>query len=104
MKQTGIFKKLFLLAILVTSTLSVSAATKNEDLAALAKDGSKAEIEKAISKKPTLTEITFGSNKETFLMLALKNDRDISIINTLLKRGSLINSKAKDKRTPVMYA
>lgn len=104
MKQTGIFKKLFLLAILAISILSVSAATKNEDLAALAKDGSKAEIEKAISKKPTLTEITFGSNKETFLMLALKNDRDISIINTLLKRGSLINSKAKDKRTPVMYA
>ena len=104
MKQTGIFKKLFLLAILATSILSVSAASKNDDLEALAKNGSKTEIEKAISKKPTLTETTFGSNKETLLMLALKNDRDISIINTLLKKGALLNVKAKDKRTPIMYA
>ncbi|MCR5317435.1 MAG: ankyrin repeat domain-containing protein [Treponema sp.] len=104
MKQTGKFKKLFLLAVLAASFISVFAASKNDDLAALAKDGSKAEIEKAIAKTPTLPEMTFGSNKETFIMLALKNDRDISIIKTLLKKGAMLNTKAKDKRTPIMYA
>jgi len=104
MKQTGKFKKLFLLAVLVASFISVFAASKSDDLAALAKDGSKAEIEKAIARTPTLPEMTFGSNKETFIMLALKNDRDISIIKTLLKKGAMLNTKAKDKRTPIMYA
>jgi len=104
MKHTGTFKKLVLMALLATSLFSVYAASKNDAFIALAKDGSKSEIEKAISKKPSLTEITFGSNKETFLMLALKNNRDISIISLLLKKGALVNSKAKDKRTPVMFA
>lgn len=37
-------------------------------------------------------------------MIALKNDRDISVINVLLKVGCDIDAKSKDKRTPLMYA
>ncbi len=83
--------------------------TKNQkisttDFYALAKKGTAEQIEKAFQLRPILKNLTFGENKETFLMLALRYDRDIDVINVLLKAQCNINAKASDGRTPLMYA
>ncbi len=99
-------KKIFLLLTLsltLFATLPIFAkdTTDYNDLAA---NGTEAEFKKAFSRNPRLNTQTFGSNKETFLMLALQYNRELYIIDFLISMECDVAAKAKDKRTPLMYA
>jgi hypothetical protein len=86
--------------ILVSSLLFAKEAT---DYIQLAESGTASEIETVLKQTSGLVNQTFGTNKETMLMIALKNDRPIDVIDILIKYGCKLDAKAKDKRTPVMF-
>lgn len=92
-----------LVCVLIAFQLNVYAA-KNPDYVNLVQTGTFEEIEKAVSGTSYLTEMTFGENKETLLMIALGSNRDWEIVNMLVEHGSKIAARAKDKRTPIMFA
>src|SRR5574344_789796 len=104
MKTSGFFKKtsiiLFNMLILVSSLLFAKETT---DYIQLAESGTASEIETVLKQTSGLVNQTFGTNKETMLMIALKNDRSIDVIDILIKYGCKLDAKAKDKRTPVMF-
>lgn len=80
------------------------AAQDTIDYYRLAQEGTATEIRTAFKNRPTLKDQVFGSNRETFLMLALKADRDLDIINILLKAECSATARSHDGRTPIMYA
>ena len=86
--------------ILVSSLLFAKETT---DYIQLAESGTASEIETVLKQTSGLVNQTFGTNKETMLMIALKNDRPIDVIDILIKYGCKLDAKAKDKRTPVMF-
>lgn len=96
-------KKTVLILALFSVAYVLFAAEKN-DYMQLAATGSEKEIEKELSYNSRLATQVFGSNRETFLMLALSSDRPVKIIKLCLMAGSNPTAKAKDGRTPVMYA
>src|SRR5574344_1034829 len=103
MKTSGFFKKtssrLFNLLILVSSLLFAKETT---DYIQRAESGTASEIETVLKQTSGLVNQTFGTNKETMLMIALKNDRSIDVIDILIKYGCKLDAKGKAERTPVM--
>lgn len=89
---------------LILSSSQVIFAKEAKDYTHLAESGTAQEIEDALKSTSGLQNQTFGTNKETLLMIALKNNRDLDIINLFIKYGSKVKAKAKDKRTPIMFA
>ena len=89
---------------LILSSSQVIFAKTAKDYTHLAESGTAQEIEDALKSTSGLQNQAFGTNKETLLMIALKNNRDLDIINLFIKYGSKVKSKAKDKRTPIMFA
>jgi len=102
MEKFGIKKTVLILALF--SVAYVLFAAEKTDYMQLAATGSEKEIEKELSYNSRLATQVFGSNRETFLMLALSSDRPVKIIKLCLMAGSNPTAKAKDGRTPVMYA
>ena len=100
MKTRVLFAKF---ALLFCSLLPLM-AKEAVDYYELAKTGTQEEIYKEFMSNSTLKSQVFGSNRETFLMLALQADRPYDVINVILKAECSPTAKAKDKRTPVMYA
>lgn len=99
MKKKFLF--VFLLAALIPAAMY---AKDNVDYELLAKQGTEAEIRQAFKENRNLSTQVFGTSRETFLMLALKNDRDIDIINLCLEKESNPSAKTKEGKTPLMYA
>ena len=97
------FRALCIQLVLVFCALPLM-AKESVDYYELAKTGTQQQIDAALMSNANLNSQVFGSNRETFLMLALQADRPYDIINTILKADSSPTVKAKDKRTPVMYA
>lgn len=62
------------------------------------------EIQRLFNNNSSLKKQTFGENKETFLMLALKNNRSQDVISACILAGSNVMAKTKDKKTPIMIA
>ena len=81
MKKKFLF--VFLLAALIPAAMY---AKDNVDYELLAKQGTEAEIRQAFKENRNLSTQVFGTSRETFLMLALKNDRDIDIIRLCLEK------------------
>jgi ankyrin repeat protein len=105
MKTAHFFKKIIFILLCLTIAISTSAFAKSEnDYIQLAESASASEIQAEFNRSPDLRNQTFGTNNETMLMIALKNDRDITVINILLKAGCDIDARSKDKRTPIMYS
>lgn len=100
MKTRVLFAKF---ALLFCSLLPLM-AKEAVDYYELAKTGTQEEIYKEFMSNSTLKSQVFGSNRETFLMLALQADRPYDVINVILKAECSPTAKARDKRTPVMYA
>ncbi len=95
------FSAIFILLILISAPLfAVDLNTYIE----LAQSGNISEIESAFKEIPELKNQTFGDNKETFLIIALKNNRPLDIITLLIKYDCKVKAKTKDKRTTIMYA
>ena len=76
------------------------------DLEQLAQSGSLADIEATWkANKRTFHNNVFGEEKECFLMLVLKNDRDLDIIKFCIETDTKLKSRVtKSGRTPLMYA
>lgn len=72
-----------------------------EDIAA---NATAQEIQRLFNNNSSLKKQTFGENKETFLMLALKNNRSQDVISACILAGSNVMAKTKDKKTPIMIA
>ena len=96
--------KRFLLTVLAVMLAIPLFAKDTTDYFALATNGSSGEISTALKKNANLKVQVFGDNRETFLMLVLKADRSLEIVNILLKADCSPTDKAKDKRTPLMFA
>lgn len=104
MNTTKFFKKLITTSIYITLFISLNTfAKETTDFVQLAESGTATQIESTLRTTSGLALQTFGTNKETMLMIALKNDRDAEIITLLIKAGSKLEAKAKDKRTPIMF-
>ncbi|WP_296012666.1 ankyrin repeat domain-containing protein [uncultured Treponema sp.] len=98
-------KKKFLFVFLLAALIPAAMYAKDDvDYELLAKQGTEAEIRQAFKENRNLSMQVFGNNRETFLMLALKNNRDIGIINLCLEKESNPNAKSKEGKTPLMYA
>ena len=95
MKKKFLF--VFLLAALIPAAMY---AKDNVDYELLAKQGTEAEIRQAFKENRNLSTQVFGTSRETFLMLALKNDRDIDIISLCLEKESNPSAKTKEGKTP----
>lgn len=74
------------------------------DYETLAKTGTNEEIVQAFKVNQSLNRQVFGDNKETFLILVLKEKRDATIISTCINRGCEVNIKTGKGCTPLMYA
>lgn len=72
-----------------------------EDIAA---NATTQEIQRLFNNNSSLKKQTFGENKETFLMLALRNNRSKDVISACILAGSNVKAKTKDKKTPIMIA
>ena len=104
MNTTNFFKKLTTTIIYITLFISLNTYAKDTtDFVQLAESGTATQIESTLRTNSGLALQTFGTNKETLLMVALKNDRDLEIVTLLVKAGSKLDAKAKDKRTPIMF-
>lgn len=93
-----------LLIITFLSAATTALAAENTDYIALAQNGTLEEIQAAFKSKSNIKNAVYGSNRETFLMLVLQNDRDLDIVEATIKGGCSATATAKDKRTPLMYA
>lgn len=99
------FKKNFIFFILLTfSVLSVQASGKRDKLFETVETGTEKEIKSAFKKNPDYANIKRGKEKESLLMSALKKDRELSVINILLKYGADPMQKDAEKRNSIMYA
>lgn len=85
-------------------TFSLSAQGSKVDYEQLAKTGSTKEIKNALKKDKLLKNQVFGDNRETFYMLVLKNSRELEIVKYCIAAESELEAKAKDGRTPIMFA
>ncbi len=83
---------------------SASLYARKVDYEDLAKNGEYKEIKKEFRKTRSLNVRKFGKNKETFLMMVLSNDREYKIVKLCLYFESDVRAKAKDGRTPLMFA
>lgn len=98
-------KTKFLFTLLLAAMIPAAMHAKDTvDYEKLARQGSEEEIRQAFKENRDLYMQVFGEERETFLMLALKNDRDIGIINLCLEKESNPNAKTKEGKTPLMYA
>lgn len=70
----------------------------------IASNATAQEIQRLFNNNSSLKKQTFGENKETFLMLAVKNNRSQDVISACILAGSNVMAKTKDKKTPIMIA
>lgn len=100
-------KHLLFTFLLITVFASSDVFAKKKaapDYEKIAREGSAEEIRNEFKENRKLRDQVFGSNRETFLMLALQSGRGIDIISLCLENESNVKAKAKDGRIPLMYA
>ncbi len=95
---------IFVLAFFVFTIPAFSAKKEKIDWELLAKEGTAKEIQDAFKKTSSLNTQVFGTERETFLMLVLENDRELEIVNICLTAESNIKARDSSKKTPIMYA
>ena len=99
-------KNIILSLVIITLAVFPIYAASSLDYETLAVSGTREEISNALSLNKNLSRTVFNDEKETFLMLLLKNDRSYNIIETAVKAGCLSSSSIKTAsgRTTLMYA
>lgn len=93
-----------LFLIVLMSAAQAAFARDDTDYELLARTGTAEEIQAAFKRNRNLKTQVFGTERETFLMMALKNDRDSRVIDACLNAESDVTYKSKSKITPIMYA
>ena len=100
------FKKYSLIfaAMLLFCTNVFSAAEKTVKYDNLMKTGTAAEIKKALKKDPDMVWVKIEPENDTLLMRAIMYNRDISIVNVLLKAGVSLRRENSNGQNALMYA
>ena len=99
------FKYIFLSLLVCTATLSSAfAGGKKDKLFDVIENGSYKEINTLIRNHKDYVNVTRGPAKENLLMAALKADRELDVINVLLKYDANPDKKDKNKRNALSYA
>ena len=89
-----------------SKTRNMLSGNVGDNYAWLAREGSLQDIQDAYEEnKKAFTTYVFGEERETFLMLVLKNDREYDIIRFCLDVDMKVKDRvSKSRRTPLMYA
>ena len=100
------FKKhaMILAALLALGSNAFCASEKTEKYDSLIKSGSAAEIKKAMKKNPDMARYEFEPENDTLLMRAIMYNRDISVIDMLLKAGISVKKENIHGQNALMYA
>ena len=99
------FKYIFLSLLICTATLSSAfAGGKKDKLFDVIENGSYKEVNTLIRNHKDYVNVTRGPAKENLLMAALKADRELDVINVLLKYDANPDKKDKNKRNALSYA
>lgn len=100
------FKKhaMILAALLALGFNAFCASEKTEKYDSLIKNGSAAEIKKAMKKNPDMARYEFEPENDTLLMRAIMYNRDISVIDMLLKAGISVKKENIHGQNALMYA
>lgn len=100
------FKKhaMILAALLALGFNAFCASEKTEKYDSLIKNGSAAEIKKAMKKNPDMVRYEFEPENDTLLMRAIMYNRDISVIDMLLKAGISVKKENIHGQNALMYA
>lgn len=97
-------KSIFIFFLVFFSFFSVWGSGKRDRLFDTVENGTEKEIKAVLRKNPEYANITRGKEKETLLMSALEEDRELSVINILLKYDADPMKKDAQKRNSLMYA
>ena len=98
------FKKLIAAVVLAAALTGIYAASNAKKYDYLLKEGTLEEISEAIKKDNDFYRITFGSERNTILLQALKYDRPYEIIRFIAQSGVRLNTRNKAKQDAVMFA
>ena len=97
--------KIFIFAVMVLLGTNVFCATeKNVKYDSLMKTGTAAEIKKALKKDSDMVWVKIEPENDTLLMRAIMYNRDISIVNLLLKAGVSLRRENNNGQNALMYA
>ena len=80
------------------------APEKTEVYDLLMKTGSVAEIKKALKKDSKMSDAVIGAEKDTLLMRAIMYNREIAVVNLLLKSGVSVKKENENGQNALMYA
>lgn len=97
-------KSIFIFFLVFFSFFSVWGSGKRDRLFDTVENGTEKEIKAVLRKNPEYANITRGKEKQTLLMSALEEDRELSVINILLKYDADPMKKDAQKRNSIMYA
>lgn len=98
------FKKLIAAVLLTAALTGIYAAPNAKKYDYLLKEGTLEEISEAIKKDNDFYRMTFGSERNTILLQALKYDRPYEIIRFIAQSGVRLNTRNKAKQDAVMFA
>ena len=99
-----VFKLFFTILFSILFSQQIWAISDLINYDQLAERGSTQDIQRVFNSDSSLRKQTFGENKETFLMLVLKHNRGEDVVGLCITNKCDVTAKAKDKRTPIMYA
>lgn len=98
-------KKSFSTLLLFTLLASTAfAAGRKDKFFDTVENGSAKEVKSLLRNNKDYANVTRNADKETLLQAAIKEDRELEVINYLLKYGADPVKKDAKNRTPIMYA
>lgn len=98
-------KNILILAAMVLLGANIFCAPeKTEVYDLLMKTGSVAEIKKALKKDSKMSDAVIGAEKDTLLMRAIMYNREIAVVNLLLKSGVSVKKENENGQNALMYA
>ncbi len=103
-RRIATFAMFFLFSLVVSQNIFASSRVDTIFAMVENKAVSASTIKKELAKSSTLYTATKGDEKETLLMVALKNDRSLDVVTVLLNAGVDPEKKSKLKKTALMYA
>ncbi len=96
--------KPFFVVFFIFLSFSSFAGGKRDKLFTAVETGTEKEIKKIVRKYPECIDVKRSPGKESLLMAALKEDRELSVIKFLLKYDADPMQKDSQKRNSIMYA
>lgn len=98
-------KNILILAAMILLGANIFCAPIRTDAYDLiVKRGSAAEIKKALKKDPKMSAASFGAENDTLLMRAIMYNRELSVVDILLKAGIPVKKENENGQNALMYA